>query len=256
MAAELQNKVHPVAVPDLEAPPQPTAPLMSKASSRSDRGDPEEPRHQLPPARAIPYKHTKPPKRRNCCVRCLCWTLGLIFFILVILGILAAVIFFVFRPKIPKYSVDSMRVSQFSLNNDNSLYATFNLNITTRNPNKKIGIYYEGGSHLKVSYLGTMLGEGRLPKFYQGHRNTTVLDVQLTGQTDNASGLLSALQAQQQTGNIPLNLRAKVPVRIKLGKLKLMKWKFIVKCNLLVDSLSTANNIRITEDDCKFRFRF
>ncbi|GAA0185980.1 hypothetical protein LIER_33268 [Lithospermum erythrorhizon] len=253
MAADPQNKVHPV--PDLEAPAQPTAPLMSKASSRSDHGDPEQPQ-QAPPVRAIPYKYTKPPKRRSCCVRCLCWTLCFLFLIIVILGILAAVIYFVFDPKVPKYSVDSMRVTQFSVNTDNSLYATFNLNITTRNPNKKIGIYYEGGSNLKVSYSGTTLGEGRLPKFYQGHRNTTVLDVQLTGQTDNASRLLSSLQAQQQTGNIPLRLRAKVPVRIKLGKLKLMKWKFIVKCNLVVDSLSEANNIRISENDCKFRFRF
>lgn len=105
-------------------------------------------------------------------------------------------------------------------------------------------------------FKGIELCEGPLPKFYQGHRNVTVMNVNLIGETDNATGLFQSLQEQQQTGNIPLNLRAKVPVRIKIGKLKLMKWKFLVKCWLDVDSLSAANeSIRIRDSSCKFRFR-
>ncbi|ONI20208.1 hypothetical protein PRUPE_2G003300 [Prunus persica] len=80
---------------------------------------------------------------------------------------------------------------------DQSLSATFDVSITARNPNKKIGIYYEGGSRLNVWYTGTKLCEGGLPKFYQGHRNTTQLVVQLIGQNPDASGLLSTLQQQQ-----------------------------------------------------------
>lgn len=130
------------------------------------------------------------------------------------------------------------------------------MNITARNPNKRIGIYYRGGSHISVWYTGTKLCEGSWPKFYQGHRNTTVLDLTLTGQSSNVTDLLGSLQAAQQTGRIPLNLRAKVPVRIKLGSLKLMKWKFSVKCRLVVDSLAADNTIRIRDRSCKFRFRF
>lgn len=130
------------------------------------------------------------------------------------------------------------------------------MNITARNPNKRIGIYYEGGRRTSVWYTGTKLCEGSWPKFYQGHKNTTVLDLTLTGQSINVGDLLGTLQEQQLTGRIPLNVRVKVPVRIKLGKLKLMKWKFLVKCRVVVDSLAADNVIRIRDRSCKFRFRF
>lgn len=95
-----------------------------------------------------------------------------------------------------------------------------------------------------------------MPKFFQGHRNTTVLNLPLTGKTQNANGLLTELAEQQQlTGNIPLNLKVNQPVRIKLGKLKTMKVKFSARCKLLVDSLSANDNIRIQSSSCKFKFR-
>ncbi|KAL3527370.1 hypothetical protein ACH5RR_012026 [Cinchona calisaya] len=253
------QRIHPVQDPEAAVPPRPTAPLVSRGSSHSERGDPEASRNNnnnYPPyQRTIPYSYSKPPKKRSCFKKCLCWTLCLVILQIILIGILAAIIFFVFRPKLPKYSVDSMSITQFNLNNDNSLYATFNVNITARNPNKKIGIYYENGSRLRVYFQGTELCEGSLPKFYQGHRNTTVMNVNLTGQTQDAAGLLQSLQAQQQTGNVPLNLRARVPVRVKLGGLKLMKWKFLVRCRLNVDSLAQDNTIRIRDSSCKFRFR-
>ncbi|GFQ07447.1 protein yls9 [Phtheirospermum japonicum] len=252
-----QQRVHPVHDPEAPVPEQkPTAPLVPRGSSRSENGDPAR-NHPPPPLhRAIPYAPLKPPKKKSCCKKCLCWTISLLLLIILILGIVAAVIYFVFQPRIPKYSVDSMRITQFNLSSDNSLAATFNVNITARNPNRRIGIYYEGGSHLRVLYRGTRLCQGSLPRFYQGHRNTTVLNVMLAGQTRDAAGLLQSLQAEQQAaGSIPLNLRGRVPVRIRLGKLKLMEWKFLVRCRLMVDSLSADNVVRITNSSCRFRFR-
>ncbi|XP_051147159.1 NDR1/HIN1-like protein 6 [Andrographis paniculata] len=252
-----QLRIHPVNQDPAEeaAPPsKPTAPLVGRGSHPSENGDPER-QYPPPPARGIPYKPTK--SRRCCtCKKCFCWTVSFVILVILIIGILAAVVYFVFDPKVPKYSVDSMRITEFNLGNDNSLSAAFNVNITARNPNKKIGIYYEGGSRLSVWYTGTKLCEGSLPKFYQGHRNTTVLSLTLTGQTRDAAGLLQSVRTtQQQTGSVPLNLRARVPVKLKLGKLKLFKWKFLVRCRLNVDSLNANNDIRISNSRCRFRFR-
>ncbi|KAK2979226.1 hypothetical protein RJ640_009624 [Escallonia rubra] len=228
--------------------------MVPRGSSRSEKGQPAE---NYPPFyRTIPVTHSKPPRRRRSCLgKCLCWMACLIILQIVIVGILAAIIYFAFDPKLPKYSVDSMRITEFNLSDGDSLSATFDVNITARNPNKKIGIYYEGGSRLSVWYTGTRLCQGSLPKFYQGHRNTTLLNLSLTGQSQNANNLLSSLQAQQQTGSIPLTLRVKAPVRIKLGKLKLPKWKPLIRCRLVVDSLAANNAISIKSSSCKFRFR-
>lgn len=250
--ADQQKKIHPVHE-DVEAPPPrsppPTVPLMPKDSSRSDRVD--------VPQRIFPVHHSKPPKRRRSCLcKCLCWTLSLLLILIIVIAIIVGILYLAFQPKLPKYSVDSMRVTRFNLTNESNLEATFNVTITATNPNKKIGIYYEGGSHISVWYTDTKLCEGSIPKFYQGHRNTTVFNLPLTGETQNAQTLVnSVLQQVQQTGNVPLNLRVDQPVRVKLGKLKLFKVKFLVRCRLVVNSLDTADAIRIQDSSCKFRFR-
>ncbi|XAR58099.1 hypothetical protein NMG60_11026484 [Bertholletia excelsa] len=251
------QRIHPVRDPETRPPPppRPTVPLMPPGSSTSEKGDPAAHHPRL--RRTIPVRPLKPPKRRSsCCCRCLCCTVCLLFLLLLSLVIAAAVVYFVFHPKIPNYSIKKLRITQLNVNNDMSLSATFTVQITARNPNEKIGIYYEGGSRISVYYTGTQLCEGSLPEFYQGPRNTTVLEVGLTGQTGNGATLLQSLQAgQQHIGTIPLDMKAKVPVRIKLGSVKMFKWKFQVRCNVVVDSLSADNVIGIKSSSCKF-FRF
>ncbi|KAL2325350.1 hypothetical protein Fmac_024408 [Flemingia macrophylla] len=111
-----------------------------------------------------------------------------------------------------------------------SLYAKFDVRITTNNPNKKIGIFYEKGGRLSVWYTNTRLCEGSLPQFYQGHQNKTMLNVSLTGQVQSGSTLMTALQQQQQIGRVPLDLKVHAPVSIKLGRLKLRKVSVLGEC--------------------------
>ncbi|KAJ4705693.1 Late embryogenesis abundant protein [Melia azedarach] len=257
-----EQKIHPVHQ-DVESPPlphTPTAPLVPPGASKSDKGDPAASSLEgYPPfRRTIPVTHSRPPKKkRSRLCKCFCWTISLILILIIVIAIVAGILYLVFRPKLPKFSVDKMQITQFVLNDNSSLEATFNVTITARNPNKKIGIYYESGSHISVYYTDTKLCEGSLPKFYQGHENTTVLNILLTGQTQNATELAGRLQEQQQsTGNVPLNLRVKQPVRVKLGKLKLMKVKFYVRCRVVVDRLiAEDNSIGFQSSNCKFRFR-
>lgn len=245
------QRIHPVQ--DLERQQvNPTVPLVPRGTSKSDK-----PEEYPAPGGTTPVRQSRPPKRRSCWCRCLCWTFGLLLLLILILGLVVLALYLIFQPKIPKFSIDSMRITQFNLANDlSTLSATFNVTIIARNPNEKIGIYYEDGSHISAWYTDTKLSEGSMPVFYQGHENTTILSLDMTGETRNASSLFQTLQQQQQqTGNIPLNLRVRQPVRIKLGKLKLPEVKFKVRCRLLVDNLSSNNVIRIQDSSCKFRFR-
>ncbi|XP_010246772.1 PREDICTED: protein YLS9-like [Nelumbo nucifera] len=244
------QRIHPV---DLEA--RPTAPLMSRDSSRSEKGDPLQHDFPPPPLRTFPVSHSKPPKRGNCCCRYLCWTFCLLSLVVISVSVAGVILYIVFQPKIPQYSIDRLSITSFQLNFDGSLHAQFDVTITARNPNEKIGIYYEDGSQLSVYYTDAKLCEGSLPVFYQGHRNKTVLVVALTGQAPDGSTLMSALATQQQTGRIPLNLKARVPVRVKLGELKLNKVKFLVRCDLVVDSLTANGLVSIRTSSCKFGLR-
>ncbi|KAL5816059.1 hypothetical protein ACOSQ3_024437 [Xanthoceras sorbifolium] len=257
-----QQKIHPVV--NVEAPP--TAPLVPRGSALSEKGTTSRSsstqQQQHPPLQqhAIPVMHSlNPPKKvgyGSCsCCKCIYWTISVLVLLLIIIAATVGTIYLVFQPKLPKYSVDSLRISDLRLNFDLSLYAKFDVKITANNPNKKIGIYYEKGGRLSVSYTKTKLCEGSLPKFYQGHRNITKLDVSLTGQTQYGNTLMNALQEQQQTDRIPLDLKVDAPVAIKLGKLKLRKVRILGGCLLVVDSLTTNNAISIKASNCRFKLK-
>ncbi|MED6222289.1 hypothetical protein PIB30_062936 [Stylosanthes scabra] len=257
MADHQRQRIHPEVV---ETPPPPTTPLVPPASSRSEKGS--NPYHRPPPL-PLRYSHAMPPimplpqKKRSgsCFCKCLCWTLFLLFLLIILIAATATTIYLVFKPKLPDYSVDTLRVSDLRLNFDMSLYAKFEVKITATNPNKKIGIYYEKGGRMSVWYTNTELCQGSLPEFYQGHQNRTVLNLSLTGQVQSGSTIMAAMQQQQQTGRIPLDLKVKAPVAIKLGKLKLRKVNVLGECQLQVDSLSSNNLISIKASNCKFRMK-
>ncbi|KAA8533378.1 hypothetical protein F0562_033089 [Nyssa sinensis] len=205
------QKIHPV-VTDMEA--LPTLPLVPHRTSNSEKGDPVQ-QQRYPPTlrRTIPVIHSKPPQKRSssCCFKCMCWTVSLLLLLFIIIGITGGILYLVFQPKLPKYSIDNLGISDLRLNYDMSLYARFDVKITATNPNKKIGIYYKKGSRLSVWYTNAKLCQGSLPRFYQGRQNTTALRVALTGQTQYGSTLMAVLQEQQQTGRIPLDLKVDVP---------------------------------------------
>lgn len=182
----------------------------------------------------------------------MCWTLTLIVLLLIAIAATVGIIYLVFKPKLPNYSVDNLRISDLTLNLDLSLYASFNVRLTAVNPNEKIGIYYERGSRISVWYKDTNLCEGSIPAFYQGHQNKTVMDVALSGQNQYGRTLLDALQVQQQTGSIPLDLKIDEPVRLKLGSMKLFKVRVLGTCKLIVDSLSANSWVNIKASTCSF----
>ncbi|KAK7269019.1 hypothetical protein RIF29_21734 [Crotalaria pallida] len=253
MADHQRQKIHPV---ELEAPPPQTTPLAPPGFSRSEKGTPMQAQHHPSTLlHAMPPPIFPAPKKRSCFCKCICWTITLLVLIIIILAASVGILYLIFKPKLPNYSVDTLRISDLRLNFDMSLYAKFDVKITATNPNKKIGIYYEKGGKLSVWFTNTRLCEGSLPKFYQGHQNKTVLNVSLNGQVQSGTTLMAALQQQQQTGRVPLDLKVHAPVAIKLGRLKLRKVKVLGECQLVVDSLSSNNLISIKASNCKFRLK-
>lgn len=247
------QRIHPGEVGPEAPPPRPSAPLGSIL--RSEKGEPRgQGQHHIPIRRNVTYPAMPPPpkKKKSCLCKCICWTISLLILLLIIIGATIGILYLVFQPKLPKYSVDNLRISDLTLNFDLSLYARFNVKITAYNPNKNIGIYYEKGSHLSVWYKNINLCQGSIPRFYQGYQNKTVLNVALSGQNQYGRTLLEALQEQQQTGRIPLDLKINEPVSIKLKTLKLRKVKIVGTCKLIVDSLSTNSIISIKASTCNF----
>lgn len=189
--------------------------------------------------------------RRSCCCRCICWSLALLLLLIFLLAATAGVLYLIFRPQAPKYSVDSIAISGFNLTSLSSISPEFDVTIRAQNPNKKIGIYYETGSSVSVYYSDVDLCNGALPAFYQPSKNVTVFQMALKGSSILlTSSVHSALLAQQKSGTVPFKLNLKAPVKIKVGAVKTWTITVKVKCDLTVDSLTPA--AKIVSKDCKY----
>lgn len=198
-------------------------------------------------------RYQKSIRRKNCCCRCLAWSFCVLILLLVIIVIAGAVFYLVVRPKTPKYSVESIAIKGFNLKNQNlTISPEFDVTVRADNPNKKIGIYYERGSDVTVSYTGVQLCNGALPAFYQGSRNVTIFQTVLIGSEIHLSSALhTALVAEQNQGQVPLLVALDVPVKIKVGAIKTWKITVKVRCDVNVDKLTSDS--RIVSKKCKVK---
>ncbi|KAG6509831.1 NDR1/HIN1-like protein 13 [Zingiber officinale] len=188
--------------------------------------------------------------RRSRCCLCLAWLVALLF----LLAVAAGVLYLVFRPRAPRYTVDYLSISSFNLSAA-TLSPVFDVAVRADNQrNKKVGIYYGDGSDITASYDGVTLCEGKWPAFYQPPRNETVFVTELRGTGLRlAAEVEQALTAAQRQGRVPLEVSVKVPVRVKFGAVRSWTIKVKVRCEVTVDGM--RENAVILSRDCSVKVK-
>lgn len=176
------------------------------------------------------------PQRRR---RIPCFLKFLIHFIIglvVIVGIAALVIWLVVHPTKPKFYVDGIDFS-----NSTSSGSNIALDMSVRNANKKMGIYYDT-FYATTFYRGQSIAFTELQEFYQGHKNTTVLHPAFVSTVSFSS--FNAVDV----ADIQVQLRSRV--RFKVGKLKTRRYKLKVKCRFSAP-LNETTATTFTRKKCK-----
>jgi hypothetical protein len=242
------HKIHPVV-----AGGSPPADQSSRGKSKPCHDE------QLPVTAPLPYAPAPlpppPGRRRSPCCRCVCWTLLVLVVLVIALGATAGILYLVFKPKIPDFHVDRLTATRFDVNATSmAVTDAFEVDVTATNPNRRIGVYYDGGE-VAASFNGTELCRGPFPTMYQGHRTTVRPRVTLRGETSLDSAVAAQLVRQQQAGFVPLAVRARVPIRIKFGAVKLWKMTGKANCHLVVDSLQPGTRLRIRSNSCSFKLK-
>ncbi|CAM6104722.1 unnamed protein product [Calypogeia fissa] len=188
------------------------------------------------------------PRRRNCCCLFMAWSCCALVLIIFLLGIAALIFYLVVQPRAPKYNVEDVRLSNFAITPSGSaglfqLSATTSYSVVARNPNKHIGIYYDI-INIDVQSEGATIGQGSVPSFYQGHKNTTIIagDLQ-SGNVPLVSAVGIALQSAEKNGNIPLVVAVDVRVRVKVGGFKTPHFWVHVRCNVDVNPNATGSQV-------------
>ena len=243
------HRIHPVTV---GSPPPPSAPPEQASRGKKPSHD----QLQLPVTAPAPLPPPPRRKRRHSrCCRCVCWTLLAAVLLAVALAATAGILYLVFRPKIPNFNVDRLTVTRFDVNATTmTVTDAFDVDVTATNPNKRIGIYYDGGD-VAAFFNGTQLCRGDFPTLYQGHRTTVQPRITLAGETRLDSAVAGQLLRQQQAGFVPLTVRARIRIRIKFGAIKLWKMTGKGDCNFVVDNLRAGTQLRVRSNSCSFKLK-
>jgi len=195
-----------------------------------------------PPDRARRYKKLAArPARRRLLRRACCCSCAALLLLLFLAAAFAGAVYLVFRPRAPTFSVASLSIRGLSSSSSSAALSP-ELDAAVRadnGANRKVGVDYRGGGSVTVSYAGQRLAAGPWPAFRQAPRNVTVFAAAMRGQgvrlTEEQAGRLAAERA---AGAVTLAVEARVPVRLRFGKV-LRTWTVDVKarCDVAVDRL-------------------
>ncbi|KAG8078254.1 hypothetical protein GUJ93_ZPchr0007g3010 [Zizania palustris] len=219
-----------------------------------------------PPQNAHLFDHytRRAKRRRSCsCFRVCSWILLALLALAVVLAVFAAVIYLVFKPRQPDYTLVSLAVSGLGgIGNASSsskpvaFSPEFDATIRADNPNGKIGVHYEGyGSHVAVSYGGVRLADGAWPALYQAPRNVTVLVATAKGSGIRFSqSVRGEIAAAERLRSVPFDVDIKVSVRLQLGDVKTWAVPMSARCTVAVDRL--AAGAKLVSKSCRVNVRF
>ncbi|KAK4438637.1 hypothetical protein Salat_0198200 [Sesamum alatum] len=188
------------------------------------------------------------------CFRCICCCCCCLLLLIFIMAILTFFLYTIYKPKVPLYNIEDLHVKSFDLQPDSILKTEILVTVKAENPNSHIGFTYGEDSSVEVVYSDKNLCAGKLPHFYQGHKNTTSMIVDLTGNVALESGLQEAFARNQKEGKIPLLVRVKVPLRIVIGNLPLRQFNVFLNCSLIVDNLTPNEKVGVLSSNTTFRF--
>ncbi|XP_072991580.1 NDR1/HIN1-like protein 1 [Typha latifolia] len=143
------------------------------------------------------------------------WVIGIVVLIIFII----LVIWLVLRPTKPKYYLQDTTVSNLTLYpNSNTLSTIIQVTLSSRNPNDRIGIYYDK-LDVYAEYKGQQITiPTLLPRGYQGHNDVSVWSPYLSGEgVPLAPYLLSSLMQDEHAGYMLINIRVYGRLRWKVG---------------------------------------
>ncbi|KMZ62639.1 harpin-induced like protein 6 [Zostera marina] len=205
-----------------------------------------------PPENAHRYelytKRGQRKRRHSCC----CYLLLSLTLFIIAIGVTVGILYLVFRPKLPSYFIESVFVKGISnVSSSNTFSPKLNISVLAENPNEKIDIYYRPKSLISAVYSDVHLCSGEWPVFTQRRRNTTKVQIVLTGtEIELSDSLSSELAIQEKNGAVPLNIHLRIPVRVNLGAM--MTWTFLVKgrCDITMNGLNENATIVANSSRC------
>ncbi|GLT37366.1 hypothetical protein SLA2020_116860 [Shorea laevis] len=140
-------------------------------------------------------------------------------------------IWLILHPAKPEFSLREADVFQLNLTGPQLLNSSIQLTLFSRNPNNKVGIYYDE-LQAYAAYKGQQITlDTSLPPFYQGHEENNLLTASLHGTGLPVTPSFGYEVGRDQTaGRLVLNLKVNGKLRWKVGTWVSRRYSFNVNC--------------------------
>ncbi|GJN06945.1 hypothetical protein PR202_ga24725 [Eleusine coracana subsp. coracana] len=165
------------------------------------------------------------------CRRLLC----ILFVLAVLVGIVALIVYLVLRPTHPRFYLQDAALRQLDLANGTSaagvLSTALQVTIASRNPNSRVGVYYDRlDVYASYKYQQVTLAAS-LPPVYQGHGDVDVWSPVLSGpNVPFAPYLADALGKDVANGYLIMEVKIDGRVRWKVGSWTSGHYHIFVTC--------------------------
>ncbi|XP_008809844.1 NDR1/HIN1-like protein 26 [Phoenix dactylifera] len=182
---------------------------------------------------------------------CVCSVLlSLLFFA----GLIVFILWLSLRPHRPRLYLSSFSAPAVAQPSAGLLNSPISFNVTDRNSNRKIGIYYDV-VYGSVYYKERMVASGPvLNPFFQPPKNTTQVAGNLTGTAPAAGDALAAqLSGEAAAGRVEFRLDLKSLIRFKVKTWDTHHHTLHVECDLAVGSDGTLL-AAYTNEKCSIYF--
>ncbi|EEF37965.1 NDR1/HIN1-like protein 26 [Ricinus communis] len=148
---------------------------------------------------------------------------------------LILIIWLILRPTKPEFSLKEADVYQLNISGPNLLNSSIQLTLLSKNPNDKVGIYYDE-LQAYAAYKGQQITvDTTLPPFYQGHQDSNLLTASLIGSgLPVASSFGYEVGRDQTVGKLVLSLKVNGRIRWKVGIWVSGRYRINVNCIAVV----------------------
>ncbi|KDP35478.1 hypothetical protein JCGZ_10871 [Jatropha curcas] len=148
------------------------------------------------------------------------------------------------QPKKPTFVLEDATVNALSLSGSNFLTSNVQVTVSTRNPNERIGIYYEK-LDIYASYRNQQITIAtQLPRSYQGHKDITIWSPFVYGNSVPMWPFLAASLGQDlNAGAVLVNIKIDGTLKWKVGSWISGKYRVNVNCPAFLNFARNAHGI-------------
>ncbi|KAK9985958.1 hypothetical protein SO802_030909 [Lithocarpus litseifolius] len=176
----------------------------------------------------------------------------LIFNFILLLTIL--LVWAILQPTKPKFILQDATVYAFNITSPNLLTSSFQVTLSSRNPNDRIGVYYDKLDVYAVYRNQQITLRTQIPPTYQGHKDINVWSPYIFGNSVPVSPYnAESLSQDQSSGTVMLLIKADGRVRWKVGSFITGRYHFYVRCPAYITFGTRSTGIVVGNNAIKYQ---